>query len=79
MMNVTLSKITGGERIRTDTVTGTCHKLPEVGESFEMLSAPIVPGAIGRVIVTSTVQSVATSDDVYLVRTLNSVYHLVID
>jgi hypothetical protein len=40
-MNVILKKITGGTAIRTDEAIGQCHKLPVVGESFEMFSEPL--------------------------------------
>lgn len=80
MKTATLSKIAGGSAIRTDTVYGVYHKFPVPGESFVMHSNPIVTGAVGRMIATSTVQSVEHVSDTEIVfYTLNSTYKLTLD
>ena len=76
MHTVTLKKIKGGTAIRTDVTVGRCHKLPVVGESFEMFSEPLVKGSMLRWVTTSTVQKVTPEENSILIETLNSVYRL---
>ena len=76
--NVTLTKVMGGTAIRTDVTVGCCHKLPIVGESFEMFSEPLVSGSSVRWITTSEVQKVTPEETGVLIETRNSVYRLVI-
>lgn len=76
MHNVTLKKITGGTAVRTDVTVGRCHKLPVVGESFEMFSEPLVSGANVRWITTSAIQKITPEENSILIETRNSVYRL---
>lgn len=74
-MRVRLSKILGGERIRTDTVEGEAYGIPEVGKSFMILSESykIIDGI--RQTTTSTVQEVKEIGfREYEIRTMNSTY-----
>ena len=79
MHQVTLSKVKGGTAVRTDVTVGCCHKLPMVGESFEMFSEPLRKGASVRWLTTSTVQNVITQEDCTIIETMNSTYKLVVD
>jgi hypothetical protein len=76
MYKVTLTKLSGGTRIRTDEVVGQCHMYPAIGKSFSMIAPPIVEGSIAREVTTSTVQDVIVEDDGVIIETLNSKYHL---
>jgi len=79
MIDVVFSKVEGGSRIRGDNITGTCAKLPEIGQCFQM-TVPIL-NDIGdcegiRGISTSAVAEIEESGDEIKFKTLNSVYKL---
>lgn len=76
MHNVILRKVKGGSQIRTDEVVGVCEKYPVIGESFKVISDPLVPGALGRIVTTSVVRDIIEQDDGVLILTMNSEYHL---
>ena len=76
MHKVTMTKVTGGSSVRTNETVGHCHKLPAVGESFEMMSESLsFEGGI-RWITTSTIQDIITHADHVLIETTNSTYKL---
>ena len=78
-MNVTLTKLIGGERIRTDVVEGETDAMPEIGRPFVMTAESfVIPGGI-RLVNTSDVQKI-TKDDTgsYILETLNSTYKLTV-
>lgn len=79
MFEVTLSKVRGGGNIRTDVTVGHCHRLPSIGESFEMFSESLTRDDGVRWITTSTVQNVINNTDHTLIETLNSTYKLVVE
>lgn len=76
MYEVTFKTVKGGSAMRTDLTVGRCHKLPVVGESFEMFSEPLNKNASVRWITTSTVQNVIEETDHILIETKNSTYRL---
>jgi hypothetical protein len=77
MYNVTLSKVRGGERIRTDVTEGFAYSRPCVGGSFHMFADPKDPDADIRTIWTSIVQSIEPVDEHTVeITTLNSVYRV---
>jgi hypothetical protein len=79
MYKVTLTKIVGGDAVRTSTVVGDCDDYPVVGEPFVMTAAPIDPMCDIRVISTSIVQKVTKQTNEFIVETMNSTYHLVFE
>ena len=79
MHTVTLSKVKGGDAVRTDITVGRCHNLPVVGVSFEMFSESLTRDDGVRWITTSTVQNVITHEDYVIIETTNSTYKLVIE
>ena len=76
MYEVTLRKVKGGSAIRTDETVGRCHRLPAIGESFEMFSEPLDKNACVRWLTTSTVQNITSEDSDMLIETRNSTYRL---
>jgi hypothetical protein len=56
-LKVRLSKVVGGEAVRTSEVVGTAAKLPGKGEQLVVLADPIVTGTTGRRVNTSPVVS----------------------
>ena len=69
-IEVVLSKVAGGDQIRTDTVDGHCIDLPVPGFSFMMFDDE-------RRITTSTVKKVTyTNSKEIIFDTLNSTYKL---
>ena len=76
MHKVTLKKISGGSAIRTNIVIGSCYKLPNIGESFEMFAESLSIDGNTRHIVTSTVQNVQADKTGVTIETLNSKYKL---
>ena len=78
MYNVTMSKVKGGERIRTDIIQGTCQDYPIIGESFSMVSKSLTFGFDLRIIRTSTVKSINKQDKLITFETENSTYCLII-
>lgn len=57
-MKVKMTKIKGGERVRTETVIGTARGKPVVGEPFVVTGKPLNEEAQLRVITTSPVVSI---------------------
>jgi hypothetical protein len=76
MHEVTMTKVTGGTAVRTAVTTGHCHKLPEVGKSFEMFSEPLIKDAGVRWITTSTIQKITPDEKCVIIETINSKYKL---
>lgn len=71
MKTVKLTKLSNNtNRLRTNEVTGTCYKLPELGQPFVMFSEGIEFGT--RMVSTSIVQEI--NDLIF--KTLNSEYRL---
>jgi len=79
MYNVTMSKVKGGDRVRTDIVEGTCVDYPIIGESFSMVSKSLTFGFDLRIIRTSTVKSINKQDKLITFETENSTYCLIIN
>jgi len=70
-----MSKVLGGERIRTDSVEGEAFDLPQVGKPFviEAPSSLIVDGI--RLVNTSAIQTITEeTDKVFIIKTMNSTY-----
>jgi len=78
MYNVTLTKVLGGDRVRTDIVTGTCVDYPIIGESFAMVSESLTFGLDLRIVRTSTVKSIKEEDNMIIFETENSTYKLIV-
>lgn len=57
-MRGTLTRLSGGHALRTDEVTGEFTRPPTKGKRFEMISEPINPSALARLVDTSPVRSV---------------------
>ena len=76
MHKVTFSKVKGGSNVRTDVTVGHCHRLPSIGESFEMFSEPLTKGMGVRWITTSTIQKIVPQEDCVMIETRNSTYKL---
>lgn len=79
MYNVTLEKIVGGHAIRTETVTGFCVNLPEVGKSLVIISEALDSRFNGRMVQTSEVLAVVRNEHRIDFQTRNSIYSLIID
>jgi len=78
MYNVTMSKVKGGTRVRTDTVHGTCQDYPVIGESFALIGESLAFAGGVRLITTSCVKNITEQDDSLIVETQNSTYQLII-
>ena len=78
MYNVTMSKVKGGERIRSDIVQGTCLDYPVIGESFAILAESLSSAGGIRLITTSHVKNITEHDDSLIIETQNSTYQLII-
>ena len=78
MYNVTMSKVKGGERIRTDAVQGTCLDYPVIGESFALIAESLSFAGGVRLITTSCVKNITEQDDSLIIETQNSTYQLTI-
>ena len=76
-MKVKLTKLIGGEYIRTSTVDGEAECLPVVGRPFFMFAESVAFEGGVRIVNTSDVQNI-TIDDTgsYILETLNSTYKL---
>jgi hypothetical protein len=76
-VKVKLTKLIGGDRVRTPTVEGDADCLPEVGRPFVMIAESfVIPGGI-RLVATSDVQAIVTDDTgACILETLNSTYKL---
>jgi len=74
-----MSKVKGGDRVRTDIVEGTCVDYPIIGESFSMVSKSLTFGFDLRIIRTSTVKSINKQDKLITFETENSTYCLIIN
>lgn len=72
---VKLSRMSGGEALRTSEVEGQCPDLPEVGKRFNMIGQGLEIGF--RVITTSPVVEVKEGDDHFILTTeTGSIYKL---
>lgn len=79
MYNVTMSKVKGGERIRTDIIQGTCQDYPIIGESFALIAESLSFAGGVRLITTSYVQQIDEQEDGSLnIETQNSIYNITI-
>ena len=76
MYNVTLSKVLGGSRVRTETVTGMCENYPVIGESFAMVAESLTFGLDLRIVRTSPVKNIDKQDNIIVFETENSTYQL---
>lgn len=65
--------------LRTDSIKGAYPKLPHVGESFTIYGKPIVEGAIGRIVTTSSVARIIkkTSNEITFKTATGSTYNLI--
>lgn len=82
-MKVLLTRMRStNHNLRTNTVEGTCNRLPTVGQPFLMFSEPFNKGHEGthiRIIETSVVKLVHEElDDSVKFETENSLYNLII-
>ena len=77
MITIKLKKISSSHNnLRTDVVEGVCLSFPEVGESFCMLSSPLVSGSV-RTIRTSKIKSIEQlKSNIYSIITQNSQYEV---
>ena len=74
-----MSKVKGGERIRTDIIQGTCLDQPIIGESFAILAESLSFAGGVRLITTSHVQRIDEQEDGSLnIETQNSIYNVTI-
>lgn len=78
-MKVLLSKIEGGDAIRTSVAQGECFSRPTAGLPFMMVAEPLAEGAAGRLIITSKVTEVIENENTVIIKTLNSTYKLEFD
>lgn len=75
MKKVKLSKIEGGNALRTEYIVGLAPFEPEIGRSYQVLGDSLInPGQDIRQFITSMVQNIETTENGYVLRTLNSVY-----
>jgi hypothetical protein len=75
MRKVKLSKISGGQALRTESIIGFAPREPEIGISYQVLGDSLInPGQDIRQFVTSMVQNIETTENGYILKTLNSVY-----
>lgn len=75
--NVKLTRISSSHRnLRTDTVIGTCNRLPELHCHFGMYAEPIDPSKDIRYVQTTPVTELTVEGQLYKFRTKNSVYEL---
>lgn len=77
MYNVTMSKVKGGERIRTDIVEGSCVDYPIIGESFVILAESLAFAGGTRIVTTSRVKNVTGEGNSLIIETLNSTYEII--
>ena len=61
-MKGTLTKVKGGQAMRTDTIEGSFREWPKPGERFFMIAPPLDPTATVRVFTTSRIVSI--DDDI---------------
>ncbi len=76
MFDVILSKIDGGDAVRTSGVRGTCPFEPSIGRSFQMYAEPLTEGAFVRMIWTSPVREIIKNGETTVIITDNSTYGL---
>lgn len=74
MKKVRLSKISGGNALRTESIVGIAPREPEQGLSYQVLGESLHPGMDIRQFVTSMVQNIETTENGYILKTLNSIY-----
>lgn len=73
----TLSKILGGSKLRSETITGVFERLPKVGRQFSIFAEPIHPKADIRRATTSRVVDVENVDGRTIFTTASgSIYQL---
>jgi len=77
MYNVTFEKVHNDhDRLRDDTITGQCAKLPKVGEPFCMTAPPRDAGD-GRLVTTNFVTEVEEVGGIYTFKTASgSIYRV---
>lgn len=76
---VTLYKVESThDRVRTDTIEGSCSKLPNIGHPFVMFAEPLEAKFDYRWFCSTRVTncSFASEEDTYLFKTKNSTYRL---
>jgi hypothetical protein len=80
LYHVTLKKIESNHNnLRTNEITGVCHKLPEVGGNFILLSTEVLtPGTNMRRVTTSEITEVRFVENDIVFKTQNSLYSLTI-
>lgn len=77
MLNVKMSRVTGGTALRTDTIIGNAEQPPVVGKSFMMVGSALDPAMKAgiRLITTSPVVNLSIKEKVYVIETeTGSVY-----
>ena len=72
-LKIRLSKISGGERLRTDAVEGRLLRAVEVNRQLMMVAPPLSTGNV-RWVNTSNVKKVKTVDTGWEIETENSKY-----
>lgn len=76
-IDVVLTRILGGTRVRTDVTQGVCIEYPEVGKPFIMFAESLSVSGGVRYIATSAVVSVSNADTrTKIIKTQNSTYRL---
>lgn len=74
---VRLTRISGGEALRSDTVEGVTSSLPQCGRMFVMQASPLNPAAFVRQVNTSQVTKIEYTDAARLLHTqTGSIYEL---
>lgn len=77
MKKVKLSKISGGNALRTESIEGFAPFAPQVGRSYLVLGESLTnPGLDIRQFVTSIVQEIEEKENGYVLKTLNSIYRV---
>jgi hypothetical protein len=76
MKKVKISKVSGGQAMRTDSMVGLAPREPLVGVSYLVLGESLTPGADVRQFITSMVQKVEVTTKGYNLTTLNSIYQV---
>lgn len=79
MYNITLSKLQGGDAIRTDVTVGVCDFLPVVGKSFQMIANGVYDDSPQRWVTTSVVKAITGDNEVIVFKTLNSIYQIIVN
>ena len=75
-INVSLTRLEGGSALRTYSVNGRCLNLPEEGQQFSMMTAPLEGGTF-RLVSTSIVKVLEQRENEYFLTTESgSRYHV---